>query len=113
MYAEQTMPEGEIYAQNQRGGIGRIGSAPTLTPSLVASAIKDLSELLSQARHANGSLIETRQRLFGAGPENGSTASQLRCATAGQAGDLNDVICELRSALYEVRDNAASLSSAI
>ena len=112
MYAEQTMPEGAQLglAQATLRPMMR-GLNQASAPSLIATVIKDLSDLTSAARSANASLLDTRNRLFGEGPELGMNAGQIRPASGGQAGDLNDALSDLRAAVYEARENAASLAS--
>lgn len=83
-----------------------------ISPSLIASTISQLNEIAEIAAHTNGTLIDTRQRLFGPWPVAGEKG-QFREATSGLAADLADVIARVRSTVIDARDNALSLSSAL
>lgn len=103
MYADQAMTEPSGY----------LGSSQAVSPSLMNSAIKQVHELAEFALQANGTICESRARLFGPQPANGTEKTGLREAPNGLASELTEAIARARAAVLECRENAAALSSAL
>lgn len=104
MYAEQTMPESDY--------LGATAGRSAVSASLLSATIKQVNELTDIALQANGTICETRTRLFGPWPTNGEKGN-IREAPNSQASELADALTRLRAVVMDTRENAAALSSAL
>ena len=104
MYAEQAMPEQDY-----------MGATRATNSSLIISTIKQVNELTDAALQANATICETRSRLFGPWPTRPTSAEKdnIREAPNGQASELSEAINRLRAVVFDARENAAALSSAL
>jgi hypothetical protein len=109
----------EYVARGRRGQVSGMASATLgaspVAPSLSQTVLAELAQLTDIASGINGSLYETRQRLFGPWPQqavSGAMSSQGEAINSFEAQTM-DLLTRLRGILLDARDNAQAIGGRI